>query len=436
MKKFSILNIRKFLENKKDIPNEWKILISYFNHQILDNIINLFFISNDYTEFNELLIILINLSFIDDDILQYFIKDNIICTKLYNIFNNTIQDNYLNCISENIILILSNFISKEPILMENILNSIPFQNVLLFIIKNIKNQSNNITNIFIWLVNQGIKNIQKIFINLVTEDLIEIIIKKAEFYIEEETCYEAIKALETISFIKDTIFNKLLLKNNILEISLKYINKNYDFELTTLCYSILYNLAEFNENDEIMFSFFSKDIFTFSTDCIVIDLNENFEKYNIVVVKRFLNLLIKIFKYHLISKENIFHFPSLYNNAIQINILLLIKKISSDFLIYNYLRYIKSRLKEENNFNFPLVISLGFFEFLLDIVFVEFQDDLEIILVGLEIIMLLFDKEKKYKHKFIAKSLVKNTSYSIIDNFRSNINDEIAEIANHIYESI
>jgi hypothetical protein len=435
MRKFSILQIRRFLELKKDSKKERAKIIPFFTFPVLDSFVNLFSESNDYIEFNELLIILINLTYLDSKFIDYFLKDNFIFEKLFKTFNNVTENELLYQIAENILLLLGNFFSR-PKKLENILKIIPFQESLSMLMKNIKTLPNYLVNNLLWAFGKAIKNLPKTFENYITPELLETTVKQAEYYIEQDLCFEAFSFLEDVTELKNENLNDFLInKLNLLEIVLNYIKKNYDFEITARCLCVLLNLSQCEKSENKIFCFFKAEVFWVSLDQILIDINDNFDKYSVEHLKLFLEKLLKIFKNFLLELDERFLISKTNENAIELNLMFIVTRANSDKLVYNYLRYTRKKLRSNIEFKvFCGFISIGFLQFLLGKVFEEYKDDMEIIQICFYILEKFFEFEKKFKNKLITNALIKFNAYAIIDKMRESFNDKIAEQANSIFE--
>lgn len=428
------MQIRRFLETKKDFKTEKPKIIASFTFPILDYLINSFAASSDYTEFNELLISLINLAYLDEKFIDYFLKDNIVCEKLFNILYIIMQNELYFSICDNILLLLGNFFSR-PHKMENVLKIIPFQDSLTLLVKSIKTLPNYIICNLLWVFRNALKNLPGIFNNYIHPELLETTVKKAEFYIEQDLCYQAFMLLDIVTKLKDEKINDFLIsKLNLLNIILNYIKKNYDFEITAYCVCILLNMTQTDEKREMISNFFKIEAFWVALDAILIDISANLDKYDSEHLKIFLYALLKIFRKFLLAIDEKALIVKTTENAIEINLLFLVSKIETDILAENYLMYIKKKIKSKKEVVFASLISISFLQFLFVEIFEGFKDDLEIMELALYILESFFDFEKNFEHKLITNAFVQFNAYAIVDNLRQSFNDVIAEKANSIFE--
>jgi len=425
------------LETKKGNKIDEKQILNFFTNQYLEILLSFFYIIEDNIILNELLLIFIHLTLINDEYIAYFLKDSLFCEKLFNFLNCLdIKEEKLLPIFENILIIIGNFLSI-PDHISIVLNSLPFANFIgaNFII-NIQTFPNTLISVILWVFRKGLMNFLDIFSKYINQDIIDFVSKKSIFFFEPELLNEATLFLETISNFEDEEYNQYLINANILNYCKNYIKKNYDFELTSHSFSLLYNLCKMEVNKKILITFFFDEIFWFSLDHILIDINENFDNYETQDITLFLKSFLKILSKFLLVVNEIKTMEKLTENAIEINIIFIIMRIKKKNLLYIYLKFVRKKLKTRNDKVFPSLISIGFFQNFLENIFEKYNDDVKMMLYALEIMDIIFNQGKKFNNRMIHRIFMDSNAFEIVNKMRNNSNDKLSEYSNNIFEYI
>jgi len=320
-----------------------------------------------------------------------------------------------------------------------VLHKIPFQDSLSLFTKDIKKLPNYLINNLVWVYGKALKHLPQTFANYISPELMETAVKKAEYYLEQDLCYEVFILLESISLLNNHDLNDFLIsKLNLLDIVSNYIKKNYDFEITAKCLCLLQNLSEIKENEAKIFAFFQSEIFLIALDAILIDINDNYDLYCVNHLKQFFSALLNLLENFLLELDGkqAFISKTLTENAIEINTLYIISRLDSASLVEKYLRYIKKKLRAKNELISSGFISIGFLQFLLEKVFEEYKADLDVMLLSLDILEVFLDFERKFKNKFVKNAFICGNAYTIVEQLCRSYNDKIAEKANSIIDCL
>lgn len=422
-----------------------------FSKDIIEKLLLKFSSSTDFTVLNELLLIFINLTFVSDEYISFFICERNMCQKLFSIISKFESSEIFINFAPNIFCLLGNCISDTLSFTET-LKIFPFHIILGLIFKQIDSFPNNVNSMIIWFFAKGLKRLPSQFIELINYNILKFISMKAEFIVEGELCYEAIGFFKTISdknFLNNSNeksnagdetnnlrykINDLLIKAEIFKLLSSLIKKNYDFSITIDCFKILHNLLAVDENISYIKDLLLDEFFLYCLNNILWEIKNNCGGlYKIHDTHCFIKKLLDILK-NFIGSNNYLN-KKLLNYQIEFSIFELVLSLEDEDLIFSFLTFIKMKLQIENKLAIISIISLGVFEFISENILKEFIENVnknpKLVIIALEIIKKFFTQTESYKF------LINKTPFELndrLEQLRSSNNDNIAELSNTLVE--